>query len=305
MPIQPPTGSPLVSVVIPCYNHGHFLPQAVESVLGQDYPALELLVIDDGSTDHTRQVAGRYPAVRYVYQQNQGLSAARNAGIRHSTGDYLVFLDADDWLYPGAVAVQVRHLQQHQEAALVSGAYDNVYVEQNRVKEEVYDIKSDHYCRLLERNYIGMPAAAMYPRWVLEEFQFNPALHPCEDYGLSLEIARKYPVVHHTAKVAGYRVHLSSMSSNVPAMLAGVLRVLKKQKPHLRTNAEIAAYKKGQKIWKAYYCQEIYRRLSKSKIPFTAGVFYTLLEYKPDLLLKFFANWNYNKLRSIVKQAIV
>ena len=88
----------LVSVVIPCYNQAHFLGEAIESVLAQTYPHLEIVVVDDGSTDNTGEVAARYPGVRYVRQENQGLAAARNTGLRHSSGDYLVFLDADDRL---------------------------------------------------------------------------------------------------------------------------------------------------------------------------------------------------------------
>ena len=72
----------LVSVIIPCYNQGHYLGEAVESVLAQSYPKLEIVVVDDGSTDGTSEVAARYPAVRYIRQHNQGLAAARNSGLR-------------------------------------------------------------------------------------------------------------------------------------------------------------------------------------------------------------------------------
>jgi glycosyltransferase involved in cell wall biosynthesis len=95
---------PLVSVIIPCYRQGHLLPEALESVLAQTYPAVEAVVVNDGSPDDTDEVVHRYlPRVRYVRQQNRGLPAARNAGIRASSGQYLLFLDADDLLYPKAV----------------------------------------------------------------------------------------------------------------------------------------------------------------------------------------------------------
>ena len=127
---------PLVSVVIPCFNHGRFLPEAIESVLAQTYPWIEILVVDDGSTDNTREVAAQYPHVRYVYQHNQGLSAARNTGIRHSTGDFLVFLDADDLLYPGAIACNVGYMQEQQDAAFVSGAHDVVSVDKKKLGDK-------------------------------------------------------------------------------------------------------------------------------------------------------------------------
>ncbi|NJL93388.1 MAG: glycosyltransferase family 2 protein [Anaerolineae bacterium] len=76
----------LVSIIIPCYNHAHFLPQALESALAQTHSPCEIRVIDDGSSDNTAAVAARYPNIGYHYQTNQGLSAARNTGIRLSQG---------------------------------------------------------------------------------------------------------------------------------------------------------------------------------------------------------------------------
>src|SRR5688500_685940 len=113
--------SSLVSVIIPCYNHGHYLPKAIESVLEQSYTPVEIIVVDDGSTDDTAVIAQSYPQVTYMYQSNSGLSASRNTGIRHSQGDYLVFLDADDWLYPEALAINLQYLKQNEQLAFVSG----------------------------------------------------------------------------------------------------------------------------------------------------------------------------------------
>src|ERR671912_965329 len=113
-------GTGLVSVVIPCYNQAHFLGEAIESVLSQTYPHFEIVVVDDGSTDNTQEVAARYPGVRYIRQENQGLAGARNAGIRRSNGSYLVFLDADDRLLPEALEVGLEHLNAHPECAFVS-----------------------------------------------------------------------------------------------------------------------------------------------------------------------------------------
>ena len=91
---------PLVSVIITSYNQARFLSDAIESVLTQTYSQFEMVVVDDGSTDNASEVVARYPGVRYMRQDNQGLSAARNTGLRESNGAYLVFLDADDRLLP-------------------------------------------------------------------------------------------------------------------------------------------------------------------------------------------------------------
>src|ERR687885_795015 len=113
----------VVSVVIPCYNQAHFLGEAIESVLAQSYPHFEIVVVDDGSTDNTSEVAARYPGVRCIRQNNQGVAAARNTGIRESNGSYLVFLDADDRLLPEALEVGLEQLKVHPECAFVSGQH--------------------------------------------------------------------------------------------------------------------------------------------------------------------------------------
>jgi glycosyltransferase involved in cell wall biosynthesis len=99
---------PLVSVIIPCYRQARYLPEAIDSALAQTHPAVEVLVVNDGSEDDTEAVAGRYgDRIRYLWRSNGGISAARNTGIAHARGSYLKFLDADDYLHPEQIARQV------------------------------------------------------------------------------------------------------------------------------------------------------------------------------------------------------
>lgn len=102
-----PVATPKVSVVIPSFNCAEYIADTIDSILAQTLMDIEIIVVDDGSTDHTRQVIDRYSAVpnlRYVYQDNRGLPGARNAGVRVSSGLYLAFVDADDALRPDALA---------------------------------------------------------------------------------------------------------------------------------------------------------------------------------------------------------
>ena len=283
-PANNPT--PLVSVIIPCYNHGRYLPEAFASIWQQAYPAIEVIVVDDGSVDNTKEVTQNTPHVTYIYQSNQGLSAARNTGIKNSHGEYLVFLDADDWLLPGAIATNVEYLQQNEHLAFVSGTHDKVF-EDGRIIEEVQEVKGDYYCHLLRGNYIGMHATVMYRRWVFEKFQYDTSQRNCEDYDLYLKIARKHPVLHHTQKIAAYRFHSSNMSGNIPAMLHGVLKVLKRQEGVLENEAEKKAYKEGQSIWKEYYCNQLYQAIRSGKAHANQKNCLTLLKYKPLHLLRY------------------
>ncbi|MEX8546204.1 MAG: glycosyltransferase family 2 protein [Mucilaginibacter sp.] len=251
----------LVSVIIPCYNQGIYLEKAIESILSQSYRNFEIIVVDDGSTDQTKEVAQKYPLVKYVYQSNQGVSAARNIGIKNSTGELVVFLDADDWLLPDALFININYLIQNPEAAFVSGAHELFYQPENKSWLIQKEVTENHYCNLLQGNYMGLPAVGMYQRWVLNEFQFDTNLHYCEDYDLCLQIVRKYPVVHHTAPVAVYNFHEDSVSSNHVEMLKYALLVLNKQKSIVLNEPEEACLQKGLNNWKVYYSEKIYNKL--------------------------------------------
>ncbi|MFT2009541.1 glycosyltransferase [Pontibacter sp. 13R65] len=280
--------TPLVSVIIPSYNHGNFLLEAFKSVWEQDYPTFEIIVVDDGSEDNTAEVAQSAMGVVYIYQKNQGLSAARNTGIKNAKGELLVFLDADDWLLPGAIATNVAYLQENQQLAFVSGAHDKVYEEEGLVVEEINEISSDHYLNLLQGNYIGMHATVMYRRWVFDEFLYDTSLKNCEDYDIYLKVARKYPVQHHTKRIAAYRLHNSNMSGQIPAMLKGVLFVLDRQRELVTTDSERKAYLKGKSIWKNYYCQQLYKREVANNSAFPYRTLFTFLKHKPTLLFRYF-----------------
>ena len=101
---------PLVSVIIPAYDEEAFVAEAIESTLAQTYPRVETIVVDDGSTDRTAEIAAGYEEVKLIRQENRGLSNARNTGVAASNGEILAFLDADDMMLPDRLRVQVGHL---------------------------------------------------------------------------------------------------------------------------------------------------------------------------------------------------
>src|SRR6516162_6773931 len=111
-------GRPLVSVTIPCFNQARFLSDAIASVRRQRYAPVEIVVIDDGSTDESARIA-RAAAVRLARQANAGISAARNAGLEMARGEFIVFLDADDELLPDAVESGVEVLQRNPSVSCV------------------------------------------------------------------------------------------------------------------------------------------------------------------------------------------
>lgn len=129
---------PLVSIIIPTYNHARFLTRSVSSALAQTWPETEVIVVDDGSTDDTRSILDRFAsAIRYHYQPNSGLGAARNVGIRLARGSFLQFLDADDTISPQKIEVQIRPLLADDSIDLVYSNYEMMY--EGRSKMKVYD----------------------------------------------------------------------------------------------------------------------------------------------------------------------
>ena len=260
-----PIATALISVVIPCYNQAHFLPSAIESVLAQTHPHHEIVVVDDGSTDNTREVVGRYPGVRCIRQRNSGLASARNTGIRRSNGDYLVFLDADDRLLPDALKVGLEDMRAHPECAFVSGHYRHIGVDDMPLPTpELPCVAEDHYGALLRTNYIGMPATALYRREVFEHVAaFDTSVRACEDYDLNLRITRRFPVHCHEHIVAEYRKHGANMTRSFPMMLASAMTIMRRQRRHVRRDdPDHAAYQVGVRFWQDYFGTPLVREVA-------------------------------------------
>lgn len=246
--------------MISCFDQARFLPDAIESARDQTYDSVEVVVVDDGSTDGTSEVAASYPDVRLVCQTNAGLSAARNAGLAVSGGDYVVFLDADDRLRPEAVAAGLACFEAHPASVFVSGDHVRIDVDGHEIpKPGPGDVGPDLYLSLLRGNYIGMHAAVMYRRApAVAVGGFDPALAAAEDYDFYLRLARDAPVARHDTVVAEYRIHGDNMSADSAFMLRSVLTVLRKHAPFVRGDAEQErALQDGVAIWTDYYHAEM------------------------------------------------
>ena len=221
-----------VSVIIPCYNHGHYLSRAVESVLAQTYGNWEVIIVDDGSTDDTRGAALAFadPRIRYIYQQNQGLSAARNAGIREASGSYLAFLDADDEWDP-------RFLQHTTKALGADEHLGGVYTLNRFIDRQGNLLPSIGGCvvppdELRARNLEGgffPPAAALIRASVCRQVGvFDTSLTSEEDWDLWLRMLERYQMQGVTEPLAHYRVYPDSMSTNAGRMHDNRIRILTK-----------------------------------------------------------------------------
>jgi len=247
----------LVSIIIPCYNQADFLPEAIKSALEQTYTNREVLVVDDGSTDSTPQVATAYAGVRYFRQENSGVSAARNAGITQSRGEYLVFLDADDRLLPKALEIGVDSMHQHPTCAFAFGYCRLITADGSPFADykPPPSISSDYYLELLRSNYIWCPGSVIYRRSAIESVNgFDLSLGGCADYDLYLRITRSSPIFCHNQFVVDYRVHRSNMSVDHSRMLREALKALDAQWDFVKGDSRcVEACMAGRKRWQDYF----------------------------------------------------
>jgi glycosyltransferase involved in cell wall biosynthesis len=256
--------APLISVIIPCYNQGHFLAEAISSALSQSYANLEVIVVDDGSGDATAEVAARYRQVRCIRQENRGLAEARNRGLEASRGEYLVFLDADDRLGVDALRVGAASLDSHPDCGFVSGHYSLIDAEGLPLPHSASACADDnHYSALLRGNYIGMHATVMYRRSVLEIVKgFDTSRQACEDYDLYLRIAKRFPIHCHHGMVAEYRQHGSNMSRDYALMMRSSLSVLRSQREFVQGDEKLeCAYREGIRFWQDYCARGLIKQV--------------------------------------------
>lgn len=183
---------PKVSVVIPSYNCARYIGQAVESVLSQTFSDWEIIVVDDGSKDHTREVLQVYGhQVRYVRQQNQGVSVARNHGISLARGEFVAFLDADDYFLPDKLARQLTVFEHRPHLGMVHSGWRRV----NSQGEPLQDVTPWVNIPQLDlemwlRWKPVLPSAMMFRReWLEKAGGFDPRFPPAEDTDLALRLA--------------------------------------------------------------------------------------------------------------------
>ncbi|HEY0670402.1 MAG TPA: glycosyltransferase, partial [Sphingobacteriaceae bacterium] len=244
-----------ISVIIPCYNYGRYLGEAISSVKRQTHAFYEIIVVDDGSEDNTEEVCRSFPGVRYVKIPHSGVSIARNIGAAYSTGDYLVFLDADDILYPNALEINLYFFKFYPEVTLVCGAYDLINDKSEMMPNSAVpqQHKDDFYEALLSGNFIGMQSNVMYRRQLFPYFNFDSQLKSSEDYDLNLRISYDLPAFAHPQKIAAYRRHQHNASSESAKIHSAAIRVLSNQKSKLRTEYERKAFQEGLINWDKHY----------------------------------------------------
>jgi glycosyltransferase involved in cell wall biosynthesis len=211
--------APLVSVVIPTYNYGHVVTEAVESALAQTYPAVEVIVVDDGSTDDTRERLAPYgDRIRYIHQANAGLSAARNTGIRAARGEFIALLDSDDAFHPRKLELQMRYLAERPDVVLVGTRSTTDPDHRYPTPPEPVPAREIPLDRLVITSHFP-PSSVVIRRACIDSVGlFDVNLRSTEDRDFWIRVGARFGVAVLDAPLTWYRLHPGSMSRNAEKM---------------------------------------------------------------------------------------
>ena len=215
------THAPSVSVIIPTYNHARYVVEAIRSALDQTYEDAEILVIDDGSTDNSREVIAPFAGrVRYIHQDNQGLSAARNTGVRESRGRFIAPLDADDVWMPGYLAAMVPVLAADDSIGAAYSGWRYIDAAGNLLAQQsTKTVPPEQFYPALAYTNFLVPSGVLVRRECLDRAgPFDVNLRAVEDRDMWLRIARERKVVGVPQVLVGYRTHGENMTRDLPRM---------------------------------------------------------------------------------------
>lgn len=204
---------PLVTIIIPCFNHAEYISDTISSIQKQKYNFYEIIVVDDGSTDNTKKVIKKYKDVKYIHQDNAGPSSARNRGLMMAAGEYVCFLDADDTIEPGFLSYQVEYLEKNPDIAFV---YCDMLAF-GRSDKRVAKIKPYNPRTLVQHNYIHV--SSLFRASVIKQFRFDDNLRIFEDWDLYLSLLESGYVGFFLNKpLLRYRKHAEMTSLSDMAM---------------------------------------------------------------------------------------
>jgi glycosyltransferase involved in cell wall biosynthesis len=237
----------LVSVIIPVYQVENYIEEAVRSVIKQTYKHLEILIVDDGSPDKSREICQQFQdnRITIITQENQGVSAARNQGIRQSQGEFLAFLDGDDLWLPQKLELHVKYLEEFSDVGMSFNGFS--YINEFGKSLEIsrlYKLKKIAPEIILCRNPVGNPSCVVIKRKLLEEIKlkskglnniqndnyFDRELNHFEDVELWLRVALKsnWKIEGIPHVLTLYRVNPKGASANFSQQVEGLEKVLKK-----------------------------------------------------------------------------
>lgn len=211
--------NPRISVIIPCYNSEKFIKETMDSVLSQTYRDFEVIVIDDGSKDKTREIIQSFDdeRIKYYYKKNGGMADARNEGIKLAKGEHIAFLDHDDIWFSDKLELQLSEIEKSECIGIVYSGYIEIN-DKHIILRESRPLRKGMILKnlLIEGNIVGTPSCVIVRKRVLDKVGvFNPSLSISADWDLWIRIAKFYQVSFVDKVLLKYRVHENSAHKNL------------------------------------------------------------------------------------------
>jgi glycosyltransferase involved in cell wall biosynthesis len=282
--------NPKVSVIIPVYNSERFIKETIESVLNQTCQDFEIIIIDDGSIDKSAEIIKSFTDRRilYIYQKNEGVSAARNKGISASKGEYIAFLDHDDLWLPKKLEEQISVLRADSEIGLVYSDCYYVNIEKEMMKrffEQSKPYRGAVFPEFFMSNFIPCLTAVVRKDVFKKVGLFNPGFSISEDYDLFLRIAELFKVEYIDMPLAKYRIHETNFSKNIILTHREEIEILSKylkEKPEIK---KIMGKKAEKRLADLYFSlgrvYQFQRNFAQSRREFLSSVKYRPFCIKP------------------------
>lgn len=229
---------PLVSIVIPTYNHEQYLARAIKSVLKQTHKNAEIIICDDGSSDNTKEVIKKFKhhkKIRYYYQSNQGLASTRNLGIKKAKGEFIAFLDSDDYWLPKKIEKQLKIFTKNKQIGLVYCFHYWVSEAGKITGKKKKNYRGDIWQDLLQGNLIvGSGSAAVVKKECFDKIGlFDESLKSCEDWDMWLRIARVYQIDLTPELLVKITQHPHKIKQQKWSLARGRFKVIKKNLSYL------------------------------------------------------------------------
>jgi glycosyltransferase involved in cell wall biosynthesis len=200
---------PLVSIVTPSYNQGHYIEETIQSVLNQDYPHLEYLVVDGGSSDNTVDILKKYEGrLTWISEKDRGQADAINKGFQMAKGEIVAWLNSDDTYLPGAVHTSVRYFEAHPEAGMLYG--EGYHIDADGEIIERYYTEPFDYQRLSEVCFICQPTVFLRAEVIRAVGPLDVGLDYCMDYEYWMRIAKRFRIGYLGTPLANSRLHLDT-----------------------------------------------------------------------------------------------
>jgi glycosyltransferase involved in cell wall biosynthesis len=270
-----------VSVIIPSYNSAHLLKDSLNSVIASNFLKFEIIVIDDGSNDNTKDIIRPFlidGRINYIFQNNKGLSGARNSGIKRAKGEYLVFLDADDLILPDKLKVQSEYLFAHPEIDIIYSNsqwfVEDDFTDTRPVRFPIYE--GNVFNQLIYGNFMHVNSIMVRREKVIEVGLFDESLRELEDWDLWLRMVLNGSKIGFTPGIfSKVRIRKGSMTSNQNKMDMTMVRVLQKTIQNLNPDHPIQI--------KAHHALLIYQL----KTGETKGYFKSIIKFQIHFGFKF------------------